>query len=142
MGIELLFSGLDFQSLACINIECDLHLYFLSLCSLYRQLVTSDMTFSFFTGDLLILFAAHKAASFGIFGEACRATGSSAVPMQYGVVTYKHGWLNIAADVLFFDRIILYHTFYKQVLDMCLTKNALLKSPASLTFRFHGSFLN
>jgi hypothetical protein len=32
---------------------------------------------------------------------------------------------------------MLYHTFYKQVLDMCLTKNSLLKSPANLTFRFY-----
>jgi hypothetical protein len=104
---------------------------------LCRQLVTSDMTFSFFTGDLLVLFAAHKAASFGIIGEACRATGGSAVPMQYGVVTYRHGWLDVALDIIFFDRIMLYHTFYKQVLDMCLTKNSLLKSPANLTFRFY-----
>ena len=98
--------------------------------------MTSDMTFSFFTGDLLVLFAAHKAASFGIMGESCRAKGESAVPIQYGVVTYRHGWLDIAADLIFFDRLIMYHTFYKQVLAMGLTKNTLLKSPTSLTFRF------
>ncbi len=87
-----------------------------------RQFVTSDVTFSFFTADLLVLFAGHAAATFGTFGEAGRAPGGWGTPTRFGVVVYKNGLLKYADEnhtghFAFFHRLICYHTFYKQVLE-------------------------
>ncbi len=104
----------------------------------FRQLVTSDMTISFFTGSLLLAFGAHAATTHGVYGEAVRSPmGGRVGHMAYGVVSYEHGTLSIPYAgndhvLLDFQRLLVYHSFYKLILQFGLTKDSLLKSPYEL----------